>query len=149
MSVERRLFLISLTLKGCGAMNRTNSDKVSIIDQEHSEIDRLIQLIGASVNNADAKAAAIHIVEGLIDLSIAHTANEEELMILNKVPNFQEHSAHHGAILTEMTKIQADIERSEDIDWVAFATLINNIYKAHRIAFDEPFLAYIQSNGRC
>ncbi len=130
-------------------MSYTNSDRIAVIDNEHAEIDRLIHLIGFSVNNATSKAAAIHIVEGLIDLSIAHTKNEEELMIINKCPNFKEHSTHHGAILSEMTNILALIETADEIDWTLFASRINNIYKAHRIAFDEPFLTYIMSNERC
>lgn len=119
-------------------------DRMALIGQEHCEIDRMIKAIGGTAQSDEAKLTALSMVGALIDLSAAHTAGEEELMILYKYDRYDEHVADHSEIFSEMAIILADLERLTSVDWGRFALRFHEIYKSHRIAFDEPFFEFLK-----
>lgn len=128
--------------------NQRLSVGITQFDQEHQKLVSMINELFDAVQAGRGKEALGSILDGLIEYTKTHFANEEHFMQKHGYPNLEAHKREHDAL----TKQVVDIQRKYHSGATAMLsmevmTFLKNWLIKHIQGTDRQYAPFLQGKG--
>lgn len=85
------------------------------IDRQHHQLVDALQAFLEAVQRGYRHGATFNALEAVFTYARTHFAYEEAFLAANNYPKLQQHIQEHQAIVAQLNRLQADVEKGDDI----------------------------------
>ena len=128
--------------------NEKLSVGITQFDNEHKVLVGMVNDLFDGVQAGRGKDLLGPILDGLINYTKTHFANEERFMTLHKYPNFEAHKAEHDALAKQVLDVQAKYKSGAS---AALSMEVMNFLKnwlvKHIMGTDKTYGPFLNSKG--
>ena len=114
-------------------------------DREHEVQLQLLEALELELSRGN-RDAALDLMKRLADLSEVHFAAEQILMRYHSYPGYWHHEEEHGHLMTDLGKLQAQLESEEAAALAAQAKSIRQWLIGHMRSADRSFAKFVRES---
>jgi diguanylate cyclase (GGDEF)-like protein/hemerythrin-like metal-binding protein/PAS domain S-box-containing protein len=117
-----------------------------LVDAEHEELFRLVNLIMAEMAEGEAEKRMLPLVHELIEHIQTHFRNEEQLLLAAGFPDATAHAEIHRSLLERACELTRQFELHPDSAGDLLGFLIHNVVARHMLQDDRKFFPWLKAN---
>jgi len=131
-------------IKWSDSLSMSNSE----IDAEHKHLISLVNRLNAEIASQQREQKNIqHIVNLMLEDSIAHFAHEERLFAVKSYPDAEEHKQIHETLLHDLKQALKDIQNTDFVkEWVAIGLEVEKLLVDHVLNEDTKYIQYLRTD---
>ena len=120
---------------------------IKFIDDQHRSLVRIIAELRRNLLKGTPADITEDALSSLVDYTIYHFSNEEELFVLYNYPDFQTHKKQHDELTRQILHVQNNIKnKSATLSHELMDFLINWL-ENHILNEDKKFGMYLKSHN--
>jgi len=117
-----------------------------LIDAEHEEAFRLINLMVVAMAEEDAEKRVLSLVRELLEHIQTHFTNEEQLLRASGFPEAEAHAEIHRDLVEHAHELNRQFELRQDSASVLLGFLMHDVVAGHMLWDDRKFFSWLKAN---
>jgi hemerythrin len=127
--------------------NQTLSVQVQEIDTQHKRLIEFLDQLLNAMSQGSGQAILGEVLDGVIDYTQTHFANEEGLMTAHAYPELPQHKAAHDLLIKQVLELQTQFREGHPVLTPKVAQfLVDWLYK-HILEVDHKLGGYLNTKG--
>ena len=118
---------------------------INSLDEEHKYLLKLINRISISISEDATKEHINAIFDELIQASVEHSANEENLLQKSNYKNLEQHTTGHLSFIDKLKELKGTYNNSSSINNIS--AQLYDILLIHIISEDIPLITHFEESG--
>jgi hemerythrin len=114
------------------------------IDSEHEVIASLLNRLADAVHSSAIHRDQIELLDKLIAATVAHFANEEQLMVKFKCPDYELHKAEHDFLAAQVAHFRDDFVLREETITESMLSYLKDWLRNHILVADKRLGRFLQ-----
>ena len=127
--------------------NESYSVGVLAMDNQHKKLFAMINDLHAAIKAKDTREAMGKVLDGLLEYTREHFANEESLMGQCGYPDFKRHKQLHTELVAQVGEINERFRKGEPVISVELFGFLMNWLTNHIQGADKLYSACLNSKG--
>lgn len=123
------------------------SNGIEIFDTQHKGLFKLINDLHDGIREKKNREALGTALEGLMEYTKIHFAEEENAMRLTNYSGFEDHKSKHVAFITQVADINDRFRNGEPVMTMELVGLLVNWLKNHIQTVDRAYGPHLKANG--
>ncbi len=129
----------------------TWSDDLSVgvkkFDEEHKQLIAFVNQLHTGLLAGDAASKVYLVLEGLIDYTEIHFAHEEDLMIVHKYSDFENHKAEHEALVKKVLEFKNQLDDGKASFSIELMSFLKDWLINHINGTDKKYSAFFKDKS--
>lgn len=127
--------------------NEKLSVNIASIDAEHKKLIEMINDFYENIVNRSNKENFLILINGLIDYTLIHFANEEKYMQELNYDYYKEHKREHDQFISKIKEIEEKINNNERVLSLDMTSFLMDWLKNHILKSDKKYSEFFISKG--
>lgn len=127
--------------------NSTLSVNVKQFDDQHMKLVNMVNELHDAMKIGKGNEALGHILNGLINYTASHFADEEKIMSLHAFPGLAVHKAEHEKLVKQVLDLQQKFKSGHSILSNEVMTFLKNWLVNHIQGEDKKYGAHLNAKG--
>lgn len=120
---------------------------IGTLDAQHKRLVGMLNALSDAVNRREAEPVLMLLLDGLLQYTEAHFADEERLMEKHQFPGLAQHRAEHAALTARVLQFRAQFEAGDRDIGAAVLNFLRDWLQGHILNTDKAYSAFLRSRG--
>lgn len=126
---------------------REYSVNVQSIDSQHQQLFEIINELYNAMRAGNVAEVVPAILRRLVDYCRTHFADEENLMLRAKYPDYLRHKTEHDKLAQEVLRMESEFNEDKVIRSLTLLTILKEWIQTHILSSDKRYVAHLRAAG--